>query len=302
MAEAADPNPIRSKHKAIGALFPYFLAQDRPPWTVDTFSRLASASKSGEFVWHRVGPYLTTLFDEQTPPFPDMLIVLASPYVRWHGSLQDENTVARWATAASAIPRTKEAGQAVVEALFQIASNDSLRPHIPVDIWAWLETRPSPSLKCWRRLARTERDVFRYIRAFGDVKLFKSYLLLVWSEWNLIPETLLTEMHTSIREDFTGISMGHHREDLIKQLDHVLGQLDRGLGYLQRHNRKIGRFHIRRLKEEYGELKKVLQEVDGEEANIPTRTLSTLILFSLLTRMHTESRSSFMCSLPLSCR
>ena len=179
MAESADPNPIRSKHKAISALFSYFLARYRSRWMVDTFSRLASTSESGEFMWRRVGPYITTLFDEQTPPFPDILIVLASPYVRWHGSLQDENAVARWATAASAIPHTKEAGKAVVDALLQIASNDSLRPHIPVDVWAWLETRPSLPPKCVGRSVGSREEVVRRVRTLGDVEILKSYLLLV---------------------------------------------------------------------------------------------------------------------------
>jgi hypothetical protein len=40
-------------------------------------------------------------------------------------------------------------------------------------------------------------------------------------------------MSAAIREDFGGIEMGPHREDLIKQVDHVLAQLDRGLGYLK---------------------------------------------------------------------
>ena len=210
-----------------------------------------------------------------------MLIVLASPHINWY-ELQDEDTVARWAAAASAIPRTKEVGQAVVDALLRIASVDSLRLHIPVDIWAWLETQPSLPPKCLGRSEGARKDVARHVRTLEDVEILKSYFLLVWSEWNLIHDMDLTEMTTSIREDFSGTGMRLHREDLVKRLDHVLGQLDRGPGYLFQHNRRIGPSYVRQAKGCYKELKRVLLEVDGEEANIPTRTPSSLNLFGLL--------------------
>ena len=279
MAEAGDPNPIRSKHKAISALFIYFLAQDRSQEIVGTFSRLASASQSGEFMWHRVRPYITPLLYRPTPQFPDLVIVLTSPYVVWHGSMQDEEAVVRWATAVSAIPHTKEAGQAVVDALLQIASSDSLRPHIPVDIWAWLETQPFLSRKCLGLSIGTGEGVVHHVRMLGDVEILKSYLLLVWSEWSWIRDAGFTEMRISIREDFSGIEKRHHREDLIKRLDHVLGQLNRMLAYNKLSGRRV---EESTQQKQYDELKRELLEVD-KEANTPTRTLSRLLFFDPLT-------------------
>ena len=283
MAEAGDPNEIRSKHKAISALFIYFLAQDRSQEIVGTFSRLASASQSGEFMWHRVRPYITPLLYRPTPQFPDLVIVLTSPYVVWHGSMQDEEAVARWATAVSAIPHTKEAGQAVVDALLQIASSDSLRPHIPVDIWAWLETQPFLSRKCLGLSIGTGEEVVHHVRMLGDVEILKSYLLLVWSEWSWIRDAGFTEMRISIREDFSGIEKRHHREDLIKRLDHVLGQLNRMLAYSKLSGRRV---EESTQQKQYDELKRELLEVD-KEANTPTRTLSRLLFFDPLTPVAT---------------
>jgi len=36
-----------------------------------------------------------------------------------------------------------------------------------------------------------------------------------------------------MREDFCGIEMDRYRVDLVQRLDHVLGELDRGLEYLR---------------------------------------------------------------------
>ena len=137
MAEAADLDSIRSKHKAISALFPYFLAQDGPQWIVDTFLRLARASRYGGFMWRCVRPYITTLFKEPNPPFPDMLIVLASPHIHWDETPQDGDMVAWWAKAVYNVWLTERLwiSTAVVDALLQIASVNSLRPHIHKSHW-----------------------------------------------------------------------------------------------------------------------------------------------------------------------
>jgi len=72
-------------------------------------------------------------------------------------------------------------------------------------------------------------------------------------------------MCTSIREEFSGIRMGQHREDLLQQLDHILGQLDLGLCHLQQYKQSLNEASIQQMKEQYGELKRVLLEV-GREA------------------------------------
>lgn len=101
---------------------------------IDAILPIVSASKLGTFVWHRINPYLTTLFDEPSSPSLDQAVTLMSPYVPWDDKFHDEYTVARWAAAASALPYTEEIGSSVVNALLQIASVDSLRPHIPTEL------------------------------------------------------------------------------------------------------------------------------------------------------------------------
>ena len=77
--------------------------------------------------------------------------------------------------------------------------------------------------------------------------------------------------------------MGWHREDLIKRLSHVLEQLDhllhipgetiRRSRYLAKHASGVdGDGKV--AKEQYGELKRVLLEVDAEAAKILIRTSS----------------------------
>ena len=90
-------------------------------------------------------------------------------------------------------------------------------------------------------------------------------------------------MQVSIREDLGGVGMWRHREDLIKRADHILGQLDRGLGYLARHKQDFRRPNIYRAEGQYEELKRVLLEVHGGVMNTLTRTPPKLILFDLLT-------------------
>lgn len=66
-----------------------------------------------------------------------------SPFICWDEALHGENEIVRWAATASAIPCTGEVGRNVVDTLLQVACVDSLRPRIPIEIWGWLEKRPS---------------------------------------------------------------------------------------------------------------------------------------------------------------
>ena len=95
-------------------------------------------------------------------------------------------------------------------------------------------------------------------------------------------------MQVSIREDFSGIGMWRHREDLIKRVDHILERLDRGLGYLARHKPDFRRFNIYLAEGQYEELKRVLLEVDRPAMNILTRTPLELIFFGLLILVDTH--------------
>ena len=91
------------------------------------------------------------------------------------------------------------------------------------------------------------------------------------------------EMKISIREDFGGIEMGHHRADLIRRLDHVLERLNRGLGYFRQHNPAFDKGHLWRMKDTYRKLRETLLRVD--EAEVIGRIAG--------------SHTTFMCALPL---
>ena len=161
----------------------------------------------------------------------------------------------------------------MVDTLLQIAQVSHLRPHIPVDIWTWLKKRPSLPPVCWGRGWGTEFDIVHQIRGLGDIEILKSYFLLVWSEWDWLYDSGIDEMKIAIGEDFGGIGMWCHREDLIERLDYVLGRLERGWEFLHQRNPSVNGYHIERGKACYGELKEILLEVDGKATETLTRTL-----------------------------
>jgi hypothetical protein len=227
---------------------------------IDAILRVSGAPNSERFVWHRMKPYLTTLFDESSPPPLNQIVTLMSPYVPWDDKFHDEYTVSRWAAAALAVQYTDQTGCSVVDALLQIASIDTLRPHIPIELWAWLKKLPSLPPTCEGRLLGREVAVVRHVRQIGDIEILKSYFLLVWSEWNFLFTSGLDEMRVSVREDFGGIESKHHREDLIQRLDHVLRELDRGWEYIVRHKPGIVRYQVQRAKVHYRMLMEVLLE------------------------------------------
>jgi len=268
MAAAADPAYIYSKRKAVTAFFPYAVSRGRDGEhaIVDKFLDVADASDPAKrFMWGAIRPFIPALFDEASP----QTIVLASPHVPWDGGLHDKNVVTKWAEAVSAVSAasyTEEVKQSVVETLLCIASADSLRPYIPVDSWSWLKKRPSLPPVCLGRLKGTRVEVFREVRKLGDIETLKSYLLLVWSEWDYADIWFGgdAEMQTSIREDFSGAEMKHHREELIRRLDHILRELDRGLGHLKQYKPALGEQGVQRAKKQYGELRRMLAGMDLE--------------------------------------
>jgi len=244
---------------------------------VDAFLLVAGASRSGEFMWEAIGPFVTTLFDEAAPDTLNRVIIRVSPYVRWATWSFDETAVTRWAKAASAVPYTNVVGRFVVEGLLEIAFVNSLRPHIPFSIWVWLKGKPPLPPICFGRFRGTTKGVVRGVRELGDIEILKSYLLLVWSEWDCVDLLGFTEMCTSLREDFAGIGMGHHRHDLVVRLDHLLRQLAWGPGYIRQHNPSCGEDTVRTAKSQYGRLKDLLSEMDKEALEALTRMPSELI-------------------------
>ena len=222
------------------------------------------------FPWDRIGAEVAALFDESSPRSLDRAITLISPYVPWH-----EYTgiaVARWAVAVSAVPYSEEVGQSVVIALLRISSQLHLQPHTPVNVWAWLKERPPLLPVCQGRSDGSSDSVVRQVRGLRDIEILKSYLLLVWSEWDyLLPDGCL-EMQALIREDFGGVGMRCHRDDLIEHLDHVQEQLDRGVEYFQQHKPRILEHDIQQAKEQYEGLKNILVDVDKTAMGTLTRT------------------------------
>jgi len=265
MVDAADPGPIRIRAKAITAIFPYAAQQEKNGKNemLDMFLRAAGASRKQGFMWHRITPPIAVLLGGENPVSLKRAVILASPHLQWWNPTIDGRFVRLWAAATRAVPYTHDLGPCVVDTLLLIASQDSLRSHIPADMWSWLNKRPVLPPTCAGGSQGTKRNVVQTVRRLGDIEILTSYLLLVWSEWNYLYPDGLDEMCASIREDFGGIGIGQHRKDLLQHLSRVLGQLDLGLGYIRQHKQGLGEDDIQSMKGQYGRLKEALLEVDG---------------------------------------
>lgn len=285
---ASDPSPevIRSKRKAISALFPYAvsLEQGEERRMVDAISCMASATRPCGFMWYRVMPFITAMFKKPIPPSLNWVLGLISPNVPWQTEPRDKTMVARRAAAAPVFSHP-EIHWSVADELLHDAFIGSLWPRVPPGF----SQRPEGA----------GEDITRQVRSLGDVEILTSYLLLAWSGWGAIDDQSggLTEMLTSIQEDLGGIGTGRHRDDLIQRLDHSLEMLEYGIPerYGLGHHESIAK------QTQYEELKRVLLEIDGEAANTLARMPPRLICFSILTPANTESHRTFVCALPLPC-
>ena len=144
----------------------------------------------------------------------------------------------------------------MVNALLQIAHIEPLRPHIPVEAWAWLK-RWSPLLPLSEQpLKGSQSDIVRHVRGLGDIGILKSYFFLVWSEWGFLDDSCFVEMQTSIKEDFGGVEMRGHRGDLIRRLDELLEDLEEFSGGTANDH------GAQRESEKYRELKGLLSQVE----------------------------------------
>ena len=279
MVEAANPNTILSKRKSLRVLFPYaaWMEQQGKRDMLDALLRATRVMRGLEQI--QTGAFALTLPIEASA----RAVILMSPHASWWLMENQQDQVSRWAAAASMVPYTEEVGQCVVDTLLHIASIDSLQSRIPTSTWAWLGKRPSLPPGCLGRSRGIHESVIRQVRALGDIEILKSYLLVVWSEWEFIgSRRALSGMVDLIREDLGGIELGHHREDLVERLDYVLGQLDQGLGHLKRYGPNVSKDMIRWAGVDYRELKRMLMVVDGEAMNVLTRMPPTSILFRLL--------------------
>ena len=222
------------------------------------------ASKDHCFM-HPFGPYIAMLFERPSPSFLNWLIKYMSPHINWRDDSHGEKLVVQWCAAVLAVQDKEEVSQSVVSTLLQIASVDSLQPHIPVQIWEWVKSKPSLPPLCWGWHPVTTPNVIRYIQGLGDLEIIKSYFLLVWSEWENPQIDGLEEMEISIRKYFVGTEMCGHREDLIKQLDYVLGQLGLGLEHLKQHNPWVDQYCIEAAQGQYNRLKGVLLDMERKD-------------------------------------
>ena len=234
MIGVANSDLISSKRKAINALFPYaiLLEQGGQQGVINAILRAARVASSkpsihGKFMWHHVVLYVSRLFEKRSPTSLNRVIALISPYLPWESALNNKVAVTRWAAAASATPYTEEIGQSVVDVLLQIALIDFLRPHIPIEIWGWLKRQPSLPPMYHGLSDGTRVPTLTYVRRLRDVDLLKSYFLLVWTDqWIFHPDHIL-EVESSIKQNFGGVGMEHHRKELIDQIERVLERLDR---------------------------------------------------------------------------
>lgn len=287
MVEAINPAQIISKRKAISALFPYAISQGQGghQGMADEILRATAIPIPRKFMWHRME---ALLFAESSPPSLNRATTLVSPYLPWSDAFYDQHAVQRWATAALAVEYTEEVVHSVVDVLLQIASDGSLRPHIPDDAWVLLKRQASLPPVCRGRSLGTGLDVFHYIRGLGDSDILKSYYLLVWSEWDFLSDFVIDEMEMSIKEDFCGIEMWGHRNDLIERLVYVLAQLeDRESGHPDQDKPGVDGNAIEQAKDQYKKLRDVLMEVDAEAMETLTRTSP---LLEIVFDKYTDSR------------
>ena len=311
MAETDDYRPLRSKRKAITALLPYAVWQerDRQPEMFDIILRAVRASRMSEFMWCYIGQSVRTMFSVASP----RAIVLASPHIAWSRFACSGDLVRRWIATASVAPYTEETTHSVVDTLLQVASCDRSSRYITADTWTWLAKGPFLPPVCSGRDVGTSAHVINEVRALKDVEVLKSYLLLVWSEWNgvlsrdhnpsgevhdtafncpfssgkpnshlsntyLVVSCSLCLMQISIREDFGSVGMEHHRADLVHRLDHVLAQLDRGLEYLEQHNPETDADDLQRRKDQYRILRETLLETISRTPHLTIAPLCILTL------------------------
>jgi hypothetical protein len=259
---------IRSKRKALTALFPYVVlrAKGGEHKMFDMFLGVVRSSERSGLMWFYIEPLLSALLDEKAPVFSKRAAILASPHVPWWQFENGGRLIRLWAEASSAVPYTVDVGRSVVDTLLQIACWKS--PTIPAGMWSWLNKRPNLPPICSGRYWGSSQAVVEMVRALNDVETLTSYLLLVWSEWDFLMPGGFDEMCVSIQEDFSGEEMGHHRRELLRRLGHVQRELELGLG---RYKPGLKEENLLLRRDQYRRLEEVLLEVDKEATGRQTR-------------------------------
>ncbi|KAF9783505.1 hypothetical protein BJ322DRAFT_1071378 [Thelephora terrestris] len=284
MIEAADPDAIFLKRKAISTILPFAvsLERDGQQGVFDVTLRALRTSCPRKSMWHQTKSYIAALFEGSSSPSLDRVIVLISPHIslptfdlprtdqkvmRGLVVIRRAPLVARWATAVLAVPHTEEVGWSVVDATLQIALSDHWRAHIPIGVWAWFKERPYLPPRCLGRSQGTNPGIINHVRSLGDLEILKSYFLLVWSEWEVLSDDAFDEMGVSIQQDFCGTGMEKHREDLVERLDQVIEELGRGLEHFTRHTKQYSvEDEIQVTRKQYRRLKEAVLVVEREAA------------------------------------
>jgi len=260
MADAGDRKELWNKRKAITTLLPYAVRLERDGMgrMLDVCLRAAVVADDLGFVWFS-SKFLADIFLSKATTRATLLV---SPHFHWSFLDVGLGLVRQWVATVSVTPCTEEVAQGVVATLLRVMSQPEFRPHITFDVWSWLKRRPSLPPVCAGRRCGTHSNNVKAVRRLNDPEVFKSYLVVVWSEWNSLRGSGFDEMRDAIPQDFGGSGMGHHRADLIQRLGCVLGQLDRGIDYLRQHKPGVDEDDFEDMKDQYGELRGILLEVN----------------------------------------
>ena len=232
---------------------------------VDAISHIARNTAYFSFSWGHNRPYVANLLSKQNDRSTNRATILLSPYLdpyQW-----DKKMVTGWAAAASRVLYSEEVGIGVVDTLLQLGRSDTLRPEIPIGIWALLKEQPTLPPFCNGR-RRATQELVRYLRELGDLDILKSYFVVVWSDWDYLGDSHFSETKTSIVEDFDGLGMQHHRADLIKRLDHILGELNREYQHFRQVDLQTNEGYFNRRKTQYTTLRKLLLEADKKATRV----------------------------------
>ena len=303
MIDATDQSLIDSKYKAITAFIPYTVwweqvgQQEMFEVSLDAIKVL----KKRGFVWHGIESFpVATLLSDEKPTSLKQAVILMLPHLSVWRTIDVQDSVQLWAAAASAVPYTDEVGQSVVDTLLQIAYDDSLQPHIPIGMWSWLNKCPSLPPICTGRYLGSLQCIVQIVQGLRDIEILTSYLLLIWSEWDVLDQDGIDKVCTLIREDFSRVEMGYNRKQLLQHLEHVLGQLGLGLEHLQQYQPYLDEDHVQTMGIQYRQLKEVLLEVDGKanDALICESQIGNFLGFTNLLWTAKGSHLTFMCAIP----
>ena len=273
MMVGADQDTVTSENSgAVCALTPYaiFLEKHGQQDLANAIMQVFRSS-SDYYLMSSAQPHITTLLGKPNSPFRNWLIALVARQVSWEDEELGEDLVVAWAAAVSTVPDTEEVIQSVVSLLMWITNIDSLRPHIPIEIWVWMKKWQHLPVANWPRYSVTTLDTVRHARGLGDFEIIGSYFLAVWVSYPSSAD-VLNEVEMSIRGDFGGIWMWHPREFLLSRLDGILKEMvaETEQSVLQRCRK----------------LKRVLLDMDGEATKTLTGKLLQLVLLDKHTNLH----------------